>query len=93
MPTPLATVLICSLLPPLVVTDDHISTAGDQACIGTGFAQCVNGKFAITSCGATLTCAALPLVNAPGTSITCTTEADAVARIAASGATGGITAA
>ncbi|KAG5647447.1 hypothetical protein DXG03_009377 [Asterophora parasitica] len=65
-------------------------SAGEQACIGTGFAQCVGGKFVVTSCGATLTCAALPLVNKPGTSITCTTAADAAARIAATGATGGI---
>ncbi|KAF9462879.1 hypothetical protein BDZ94DRAFT_654465 [Collybia nuda] len=64
---------------------------GDQACIGDGFAQCVGGKFVIMSCGATLTCAALPLVNAPGTSIACTTAADAAARIEASGAAGGIT--
>ena len=32
-------------------------------------------------------CAALPLVNSPGTSITCTTQADLDARIAATGAT------
>ena len=42
------------------------------------------------SCAATLTCAALPLVNSAGTSIACTTPADALARIAATGATGGI---
>jgi len=30
-----------------------------------------------------ISCAALPLVNSPGTSITCTTEADLAARIAA----------
>lgn len=66
-------------------------TAGEQACVAGGFAQCVSGKFVVTSCGATLTCAALPLVNKPGTSITCTTAADAAARIQATGATGGIT--
>jgi hypothetical protein len=38
-----------------------------------------------------LTCAALPLVNSPGTSITCTTEAEAVTRIQATGASGGLT--
>jgi hypothetical protein len=64
--------------------------AGEIACVGSSFAQCVGGKFVTTSCGA-LKCAALPLVNAPGTSITCTTEADAAARIAATGATGGVT--
>jgi len=67
-------------------------TDGEQACVGTAFAQCVGGKFVTTSCGAApLTCAALPLVNSAGTSITCTTTADAEARIAATGATGGLT--
>ncbi|KAL0953726.1 hypothetical protein HGRIS_004916 [Hohenbuehelia grisea] len=64
---------------------------GDNACVDGGFAQCVGGKFAVTTCAAGLRCAALPLVNKPGTSIACTTEADAEARIAASGATGGVT--
>lgn len=44
-----------------------------------------------SSCGSGLICAALPLVNSPGTSITCTTTADANARIAATGAQGGLT--
>ena len=26
-------------------------TAGEDACVGTDFAQCVNGKFVTTSCG------------------------------------------
>ncbi|KAJ8521252.1 hypothetical protein ONZ45_g2009 [Pleurotus djamor] len=64
---------------------------GQQACVEGAFAQCVNGRFVLTQCAGTLTCAALPLVNKPGTSITCTTQADAEARIAASGATGGFT--
>jgi len=64
---------------------------GDQACVSNGFAQCVGGKFTITQCAGGTQCFALPLVNKPGTSIACTTEADATARIQASGATGGIT--
>ncbi|PPQ90738.1 hypothetical protein CVT25_010126 [Psilocybe cyanescens] len=76
----------------LSLTADSPCTAGENACIGSSFAQCVGGKFVAQSCGAApLTCAALPLVNAPGTSITCTTLADAAARIAATGATGGVT--
>ncbi|KAF9499644.1 hypothetical protein BDN71DRAFT_1441801 [Pleurotus eryngii] len=55
---------------------------GAQACVDGAFAQCVGGKFVLSPCAATLTCAALPLVNKPGTSITCTTQADADARIA-----------
>ncbi|KAG6857453.1 hypothetical protein H0H87_003520 [Tephrocybe sp. NHM501043] len=66
-------------------------TTGDLACINGAFAQCANGKFVVTSCSASLTCAALPLVNSAGTSIACTTEADALTRIAATGATGGLT--
>ncbi|KAJ1300426.1 hypothetical protein OPQ81_005246 [Rhizoctonia solani] len=63
---------------------------GEQACVGDGFAQCVGGKFQITACSGGLQCFALPLVNKAGTSITCDTQADAAARIAATGATGGI---
>lgn len=64
-------------------------TTGENACVGTDFAQCVNGKFVTTSCGSGETCAALPLVNSAGTSITCTTAADRDARIKATGAQGG----
>ncbi|KAI0261333.1 hypothetical protein BC834DRAFT_896222 [Gloeopeniophorella convolvens] len=66
-------------------------TAGQEACIDGQFAQCDNGKFVTTSCGpAPLQCVVLPLVNSAGTSITCDTKADAEARIAATGATGGL---
>lgn len=64
-------------------------TAGENACVGVDFAQCVNGKFVTTSCSSGETCAALPLVNSAGTSITCTTAADRDARIKATGAEGG----
>ncbi|KAG6910043.1 hypothetical protein DXG01_013767 [Tephrocybe rancida] len=73
------------------LTADSACSTGDQACIGTGFSQCVGGKFVTTACAASTACFALPLVNSPGTSIACTTEADATARFEASGATGGIT--
>jgi len=59
---------------------------GESACVGTSFAQCVGGKFVSTQCAGGTICAALPLVNSPGTSITCTTAADRDARIAATGA-------
>jgi hypothetical protein len=61
-------------------------TNGQQACVGNSFAQCVGGKFVLTQCAGGTTCAALPLVNKAGTSITCTTAADRDARIAATGA-------
>jgi len=65
-------------------------TSGQNACVQGQFSQCVDGKFVSTPCSGGLTCVALPLVNSPGTSITCDTEADATTRIAATGATGGI---
>jgi len=61
--------------------------SGENACINDQFAQCVAAKFSVTSCSGGTVCRALPLVNSPGTSITCTTDADAKARIAATGAT------
>ncbi|KAI0763835.1 hypothetical protein BD413DRAFT_642302 [Trametes elegans] len=61
---------------------------GENACVQDKFAQCVGGKFVSQACGAGTICAALPLVNSAGTSITCTTAADRDARIAATGATG-----
>ncbi|KAJ3850119.1 hypothetical protein EV368DRAFT_45970 [Lentinula lateritia] len=62
-------------------------TDGQQACVGGGFAQCVGGTFQITQCAGGTQCFALPLVNKPGISVTCTSQADATARIAATGAT------
>ncbi|KAJ7640125.1 hypothetical protein B0H17DRAFT_1149125 [Mycena rosella] len=55
------------------LTADSPCTAPQDACVNQGFAHC----------------AALPLVNSAGTSITCTTQADLDARIAATGATSG----
>jgi hypothetical protein len=68
------------------LTADSPCTDGEAACINGGFAQCVGGKFAVTGCAGGLQCFALPLVNSPGTSITCDTAADAQARIANTGA-------
>jgi hypothetical protein len=73
------------------LTPASTCTAGEDACIGGQFAQCVGTSFVSTPCGAGTECFALPLVNKPGTSVTCTTQSDAVTRIAATGATGGLT--
>jgi len=62
--------------------------SGEKACINDQLAQCVGSKFSVTSCGGGTVCRALPLVNSPGTNVTCTTDADAKTRIAATGATG-----
>lgn len=72
------------------LTADSPCTDGQQACIGNSFAQCVSGSFALTTCSSGTVCAALPLVNKPGTSIACDTSDDVAARIAATGATGGV---
>lgn len=69
--------------------DGAACQAGENACIGDKFAQCVGGKFVSQPCAPGTICAALPLVNSPGTSITCTTAADRDARIAATGAQAG----
>ncbi len=65
-------------------------TAGEVACVQGAFAQCVSGKFVTTPCGNGATCAAVPL-NRGGTVVTCTTQADAISRIQATGASGGLT--
>ena len=50
--------------------------------------MCVSGKLVSMDCAATTQCFALPLVNKAGTSLACTTQDDAAARIAAGGITG-----
>jgi len=53
----------------------------EQACINDQFAQCVNRKFQLFPCNSGLICVVLPLVNKPGTSITCGTESDRKMRV------------
>ncbi|KAI9450719.1 hypothetical protein BJY52DRAFT_1125753 [Lactarius psammicola] len=65
-------------------------TAGETACVNGQLAQCVGDKFALSSCASPLRCVALPLVNKPGTSVTCDTPEDAETRIDATGAKGGL---
>ena len=49
------------------LTASSTCTSGQTACVQGQLAQCVGGKFALSSCAATLQCVALPLVNKPGT--------------------------
>jgi len=63
--------------------------SGDIACVDGKFAQCNGGKFDLSPCPSGTTCAALPLVNKPGTSISCDSQVDIDARIAATGANNG----
>ncbi|KAI8923051.1 hypothetical protein BC831DRAFT_473011, partial [Entophlyctis helioformis] len=56
---------------------------GLVVCLADGsVGQCANGVFVSTPCAATLSCQVLPLRNRAGTSVACTTAADASARIA-----------
>jgi len=72
------------------LTASSTCTSGETACVNGQLAQCAGNKFSLSSCAATLQCVALPLVNKPGTSVTCDTTQDAQTRIAATGATGGL---
>lgn len=74
-----------------LTADASCTTDGEQACVAGAFAMCVGGKFVSMGCAASTQCFALPLVLKAGTSLACTTQADAAARIAAPGATGGVT--
>ncbi|KAI9202802.1 uncharacterized protein BJ171DRAFT_425989, partial [Polychytrium aggregatum] len=58
--------------------------AGDTVfCAGDQLGQCVGTQLFKTSCSSGLKCQVLPLVNKPGTSVACTTDADKTARIQA----------
>jgi hypothetical protein len=73
------------------LTPESQCNPGEIACVQSAFAQCVGGKFVSTPCAGGTICAALPLVNKSGTVVTCTTQSDAISRIQATGATGGLT--
>lgn len=71
------------------LTTDSPCTSGDDACVNGQFAQCDGGKFVLTPCPSGTVCAALPLVNKAGTSVSCDSQSDVDARIAATGAKDG----
>ena len=61
------------------------SNPGDL-CVQDKVGQCVDGKIIVTaSCGPTLQCQVLPLVNKRGTTVTCDTESDKIARFQQAG--------
>ncbi|KAH9919237.1 uncharacterized protein B0H18DRAFT_1197137 [Fomitopsis serialis] len=66
-----------------LTADSSCTTGTDMACVNNSFTQCLAGKWILTN---PCSCAALPLVNSQGTSITCTTQNDLQQRIAATGA-------
>ncbi|KAH9160848.1 hypothetical protein EDB89DRAFT_1862179 [Lactarius sanguifluus] len=72
------------------LTPDSSCTDGENACVNGQLGQCVGGEFVLFLCSTPLQCVALPLVNKPGTSVTCDTPQGAQDRIAATGATGGL---
>jgi hypothetical protein len=71
------------------LTPNSPCNSGDNACVNGEFAQCDGGKFVLTPCPSGTVCAALPLVNKAGTSVSCDSQSDVDARIAATGASGG----
>ena len=59
-------------------------------CVGDKVGQCVNGKIIVTAdCGASLKCQVLPLVNKRGTTVTCDSDADKLARFEQAGVKNG----
>ena len=76
--------------PACSITNCSFIADGESACVEGGFAQCVGGKFTIMPCSGGTQCFALPLVNKPGTSLTCDTKSDADARITQAGGSGDI---
>lgn len=54
---------------------------GEVSCVGDQLGQCVNGKVVASACAPGTICRAVPLVNAVGTSVVCTTQADFDQRI------------
>ncbi|KIM85672.1 hypothetical protein PILCRDRAFT_816873 [Piloderma croceum F 1598] len=73
----------------LKVTDS--CNTGDTACISGLTAQCTNGAWQTQKCpGGTRECFALPSVKNNGTFIACTSEANALSLIGATGVQGGL---
>ncbi|KIM85586.1 hypothetical protein PILCRDRAFT_33084, partial [Piloderma croceum F 1598] len=64
-------------------------TEGEIGCISGLFAQCISGQWQTNACSAGTSCFALPLVNGAGTSTVCDSQTDALARIQATGVSGG----
>ncbi|KAJ7597597.1 hypothetical protein C8J56DRAFT_920478 [Mycena floridula] len=56
-------------------------TSGENACVQSSFAQCIEEKFVLQACGPGTFCAALPLDDDAGTTIACTTLGDLEARL------------
>ncbi|KAI0342963.1 hypothetical protein BDW22DRAFT_1393621 [Trametopsis cervina] len=61
-----------------------------QACVNNRLAECRDGKFILTKCEAGAECFVLPISDAPGTFVACTTSHNALSRIQATGAQGGV---
>ncbi|KAI0259454.1 hypothetical protein BC834DRAFT_974257 [Gloeopeniophorella convolvens] len=64
---------------------------GDSnVCVDGKFAQCVNNALVLSACAPGLQCLALPNGGAHGAIVTCDTTQEAIARIGATGAKGGL---
>ncbi|KNE57455.1 hypothetical protein AMAG_03166 [Allomyces macrogynus ATCC 38327] len=68
----------------------ELNQEGAVVCAGNQLARCIGGQVAgpFQSCAGALNCQVLPLVNKPGVSVTCDTDADKFARIGAAAGAG-----
>ncbi|KAJ3363084.1 hypothetical protein GGF31_001259 [Allomyces arbusculus] len=68
----------------------ELNQEGAVVCAGNQLARCIDGQVAgpFQSCAGGLNCQVLPLVNKPGVSVTCDTDADKVTRIGAGASAG-----
>ncbi|KAF8503112.1 hypothetical protein BU17DRAFT_71815 [Hysterangium stoloniferum] len=72
--------------------DNQVSSGDKKSfALSNGKAAQVLNKFVLTGCAGGLQCTGLPLVNSPGTSITCVDNAQAITGIAATGAGSSLT--
>ncbi|KAF5391633.1 hypothetical protein D9757_002461 [Collybiopsis confluens] len=75
---------------PLLLWMSILHETGQDTCVDGAFSQCVDSKFMMTPCASGLSCFALLLLNSNGTSLSCATQADALARCQTLGVDGGI---
>ncbi|KAH8102248.1 hypothetical protein BXZ70DRAFT_906212 [Cristinia sonorae] len=75
----------------LALSVNDACTSGQMACIDGGPALCQSGSWQVQKCSDSRECFAVPSIKERGTSLVCTSYANALSLIDASGAKGGIT--
>jgi hypothetical protein len=72
------------------LTTSDLCISGQRACISKALALCVFSNWITETCPPSQQCFALPSVHYNGTFVACTSQAEALSIISATGATGGI---